>query len=109
VRVEKIDFKVLLKDFYSSKSGMFTQVVVPRFNFLMVNGSGDPNTSKDYASAIEALYTLSYILKFMSQEELGRDYSVPPLEGLWWSNDMEDFEKGNKDEWLWTAMIMLPD
>ena len=107
--VEKIDFKVTLKGLYSSRPGTFTQVKVPKLHFLMVDGSGDPNTSKEYASAIEALYTVSYTLKFMSKGELGRDYSVPPLEGLWWSNDMEDFEKGNKDKWLWTAMIMLPD
>jgi hypothetical protein len=109
VGVEKIDLKLKFKELYTSKSGTFTKVMVPTLHFLMVDGSGDPNTSKEYASAIETLYTLSYTLKFMSKEELGRDYTVPPLEGLWWSNDMKDFESGNKGGWLWTAMIMLPD
>jgi len=107
--MEKIDFKVTLKEFFGAKPGVFSQVVVPEFTYLMVDGSGDPNTSPQYTVAIEALYSLSYTLKFLSKGELGRDYTVPPLEGLWWSNDMKDFESGKKDGWLWTAMIMVPD
>lgn len=75
----------------------------------MVDGEGDPNTSHDYAEAIEALYSVSYTLKFMSKKELGQDYVVPPLEGLWWADDMSAFAKGHKESWKWTAMIMVPD
>jgi hypothetical protein len=107
--MEKIDFKVELRDLYRPKRGVFTQVKVPKMYFLMVDGVGDPNTSKEYASAIQLLYTISYTLKFMSKKDLGRDYSVPPLEGLWWAEDMRDFSRGNKRKWKWTAMIMLPD
>lgn len=107
--MDKIDFKAEFKELYRPKAGVFTLVKVPKLNYLMVDGSGDPNTSREYAAAIEALYTLSYTLKFLSKSELGRDYSVPPLEGLWWSRDMKDFEKGKKEEWQWTAMIMVPD
>ena len=32
-----------------------------------------------------------------------------PLEGLWWSNDLTDFETANKDNWNWTLMIMQPN
>jgi hypothetical protein len=106
--MEKIDFRKEMPTLYSPKVGQVTQVKVPKMNFLMVDGEGDPNTSKDYASAIELLYTLSYTLKFMSKKELGKDYTVPPLEGLWWAEDMNDFVKGNKKRWKWTAMIMLP-
>ena len=107
--MDKVDFKVTLKEYYAARPRTFSQVVVPEFTYLMVDGSGDPNTSPQYSTAIEALYTLSYTLKFMSKGELSRDYTVPPLEGLWWSNDMADFEKGNRTAWLWSAMIMLPE
>jgi hypothetical protein len=107
--MEKIDFKKEMASLYSPKVGQFTQVKVPKMNFLMVDGKGDPNTSKEYASAIAILYTLSYTLKFMSKNEMAKDYSVPPLEGLWWADDMNDFVKGRKNRWKWTAMIMLPD
>ncbi len=33
---------------------------------------------------------------------------MPPLEGLWWAQDMTAFTRGNKDEWGWTMMIMQP-
>ena len=107
--MEKVDFKKQLKDLYSAKSGTFVEVTVPKFNYLMVDGQGDPNNSQTYANAIQALYSLSYTLKFMSKEELKKDYVVPALEGLWWADDMSDMTKGNKDKWKWTAMIMLPD
>ena len=46
----------------------------------------------------------------MSKQELGRDYVVMPLEGLWWAEDMETFTaESDKNAWLWTAMIMQPE
>ncbi len=79
-------------------------------NFLMVDGEGDPNTSKSFSDAIEALYPLSYTLKFMVKKgEMGVDYGVLPLEALWWANDMSAFSTGNKDAWKWTLMIMQPE
>jgi hypothetical protein len=77
-------------------------------NYLMIDGTGYPGTSKDYADSIEALYTVSYTLKFMIKKEPGIDYGVLPLEGLWWADDMTDYIKGNKDLWKWTSMIMQP-
>jgi hypothetical protein len=76
----------------------------------MIDGQGNPNTSKDFQDAIEALYSVSYTLKFtVKKEKLGDDYVVMPLEGLWWADDMTEFLKMNKSLWYWTAMIMQPD
>jgi len=36
-------------------------------------------------------------------------YSVMPLEGLWWADDMSSFKTGDKSEWKWTLMIMQPE
>lgn len=82
--MEKVDFKKELDFLYKPTSKEFSIVTVPPLKYLMVDGEGDPNTSPDYAAAIEALYSVSYTLKFMSKKELGRDYVVPPLESLWW-------------------------
>ena len=79
-------------------------------NFLMIDGSGDPNTSQSFQDAIEALYAVSYKLKFMVKKgPLEIDYKVMPLEGLWWAADMQAFTTSRKDDWLWTLMIMQPD
>jgi transposase len=55
------------------------------------------NESTPYKDAIEALYAASYTLKFTSKTALQRDHVVPPLEGLWWSEDMADFVARRKD------------
>jgi hypothetical protein len=79
-------------------------------NFLMIDGIGDPNTALAYKEAVEALYSLSYAIKFMIKKgEPGLDFGVMPLEGLWWVDDMSKFDQSKKEDWKWTAMIMQPE
>jgi hypothetical protein len=105
----KVDFKREL-DAYRAKQGKFRIVEVPDLQYLMIDGHGDPNTSPAYRRAVEALYPIAYKLKFASKRELGRDYVVMPLEGLWWADDMAAFTtRRDKSQWDWTLMIMVPD
>lgn len=106
--MSKIDFKRELKQLYKPSAKKFAIIEVPAMDFLMVDGQGDPNTATAYKDAIEALYAVSYKIKFTSKKELERDYVVPPLEGLWWAEDMNTFAL-NKDAWKWTMMIMQPE
>jgi hypothetical protein len=79
-------------------------------NFIMIDGMGDPNTSQEFQNAVEALFGVSYTLKFVVKKgKLGIDYGVLPLEGLWWAEDMSQFSVENKDSWKWTLMIMQPE
>ena len=55
------------------------------------------------------MYPSAYGIKFFSKQQLGRDYVVPPVEGLWWSDELDAFTENRRDEWRWTMMIMLPD
>ena len=106
----KVDFKKQLKHLYQPSAKVVSVVDVPQMNFLMIDGQGDPNTSQEYQEAIAALYTISYQLKFtIKQLDPELDYVVPPLEGLWWAEEMEAFSLGHKDDWQWTAMILAPD
>ena len=83
---------------------------VPKMNFFMIDGTGNPNTSQQYKEAIEALFAVSYTLKFMIKKgKRPLDYGVLPLEGLWWTDNMAKFSVENKDIWKWTAMIMQPE
>lgn len=107
--MEKVDFKKTMKPLWQPSAKDFSIVEVPPMQFAMIDGKGDPNTSADYAAAVQWLYGLSYTLKFMSKKELGRDYAVPPLEGLWWAEDITAFVAGDRRNWLWTSMIMQPD
>lgn len=108
--MEKIDYKKQLKHLYGPSAKKVEIVDVPQMHFLMVDGEGDPNTAKSFSDAIEALYPLSYTLKFMvKQGKKGVDYGVLPLEALWWADDMSAFATGKKDAWKWTVMIMQPE
>lgn len=108
--MEKLDLRKSLKQLYQPRAGEVVDVDVPAMNFLMIDGRGDPNTSKDYAGAVEALFSLSYTLKFMVKKGAPAvDYAVMPLEGLWWVDDMSRFSTADKSNWQWTAMIMQPE
>lgn len=106
--MEKTDFRKAL-DSYAARQGRFDVVDVPEMSYLMIDGHGDPNTSSSFAGAIETLYPVAYALKFASKREHGRDYVVPPLEGLWWANDLTAFTtRRDKTQWDWTLMLMVP-
>lgn len=106
---DKVDFKKTM-DSYRAKYGQFRLVDIPPLQYLMIDGHGDPNTAPEYMLAIEALYPVSYTLKFASKRDLGRDYVVPPLEGLWWAEDMAAFTTArDASQWQWTLMMLVPE
>ena len=106
--MNKIDFKKKLKHLYNPTKD-FSIVDIPEMLFLMIDGHGDPNNSQDYKDALDTLYSVAYKLKFFSKNSLEKDYVVPPLEGLWWAENMEVFTVNlNKSQWDWTMMIMTP-
>jgi hypothetical protein len=105
----KIDFRKTL-DAYRARADQIRILDVPDLRYLMIDGHGDPNTSPAFTEAVETLYPVAYKLKFTSKNELGRDYVVPPLEGLWWAEDMAAFTTTrDKSRWDWTLMLMVPD
>lgn len=107
--MEKLDLKKGLKHLYQPSAREVAQVDVPVMNCLMVDGEGDPNTAPVYAEAVEALFAVSYALKFMVKKgALAIDYGVMPLEGLWWADDMSKFSAEDKSGWKWTMMIAQP-
>ena len=105
----KIDYKVELKSLYSPSAKAFSVVEVPPMNFLMIDGAGDPNNAPEYAEALNALYAVAYSIKFAVKKQLDTDYTVMPLEGLWWAEDMDAFLSREKEKWQWTMMVMQPE
>lgn len=104
----KIDYKKTLKYLYAPSAKKIQFVDVPELNYLTVSGIGRPE-GENYQNALRALYPVAYKIKFWMKEHQQFDYVVPPLEGLWWADDMADFENGSRDKWLWTMMIMQPE
>jgi len=127
VQPTKTDFKKTL-DAYRAKHHEFRVVDVPPLQYLMLDGHGDPNSAaghgdpnsaaghgdpngtSEFGDALAVLYPVAYKLKFASKQGLGRDYVVMPLEGQWWSADMNAFTTArDKSQWDWTLMMMVPD
>ena len=107
--MSKVDFKKEWKYLYQPSKKDFQVVDVPEMKFFKVDGQGTPGVVPEYMAAIEALYAMSYKTKFISKN-LGKDYVVPPLEGLWWADDMATFTTArDKSQWRWTMMIMTPE
>jgi len=106
--MSKIDFKKSLRHLYSCSTKSFEIVDVPVMQFIQVDGFGSPE-SDAYRNALEWLYATSYPIKFICKKEFDRDYVIPPLEGLWWADNMDVFVSGERDSWKWTMMIMQPD
>jgi hypothetical protein len=104
-----VDVKREQKELYSPSAREATVVSVPPMSFLMIDGHGDPNSAPAYAEAVEALYSIAYAIKFKVKRSSGTDYSVMPLEGLWWVPNMEEFTVADKAAWDWTMMIAQPD
>lgn len=68
---------------YQPSTGQVVEVDIPVFSCLMIDGEGDPNTTRSFSEAVEVLFQLSYTLKFMIKKgPKAVDYGVMPLEGL---------------------------
>lgn len=104
-----IDLKKVHKEHYSATAGEPVVVDVPPRPYLMIDGTGDPNTAPAYRDAVETLYPLAYGLRAAIKRTTGDAYTVMPLEGLWWVPDYEDFSYEDRSDWRWTSMICLPD
>lgn len=107
------DLKKELKTLYAPKVGKVSVVDVPSLQFLMIDGQGDPNGSEEFSTAISALYTLAYTIRFQ-YKALGQVFTVMPLEGLWsFAGDAPDtpfdMTRSDKARFVWTLMIALPD
>jgi hypothetical protein len=105
--VDKIDYKKVFRESYGATAKPAV-LEVPHMSFLMLDGAGDPETSPRFQAAIEALFGLAYTLKFMIKKgPMALDFTVMPLEGLWWAEDMARFRE-NRAAWQWRLMIMQP-
>lgn len=110
----KIDYKKEYKDLYQP-SAKPTVIEVPEMSFITVEGSGNPNTSASYQEALEILYGLSFTIKMSkmngTQPEGYFEYVVPPLEGLWYVEDVafDGMNVADKDKFRWISMIRQPE
>lgn len=106
------DFKKEYKEFYLPPVTP-TLVDVPPANYIAVRGIGNPNDEgSEYKDSIGLLYGIAFTIKMSKkggrQIEGYFDYVVPPLEGLWWSENGE-VNYAHKEAFHFISMIRLPE
>ena len=107
------DFKKEYKEFYMPK-GKPEIVTIPKMNYIAVRGKGNPNEEDgEYKKSIELLYGIAYTIK-MSKKGDHRidgyfDFVVPPLEGVWWQDNVDGIDYSHKENFQWISVIRLPD
>lgn len=83
-------------------------LTVAAAQYLAYDGEGDPN-GPGFAEGIGALYGVAWTIKMRKKKE-GAEYTVAPLEGLWWTPDQSPLTVGSpKASFRWTALIRTPD
>lgn len=107
------DYKKEYKEFYLplKKPAL---IEVPEMNYVAVRGKGDPNKPEgEYKEAIGMLYAIAFTIKMSYKGEHKIDgyfsYVVPPLEGLWWQENVNGIDYSHKENFQWIAMIRLPE
>jgi len=108
-----LDMKKTLKHLYKPSAKQISIVDIPLMYYLMIDGEGNPDSSQ-YQDAVKALYTIAYGIRAISKND-GITFTVMPLEGLWTIKGQdappEDFTltQEDKDNFIWTLMILQPD
>jgi len=97
----------MLKKLYQPSKNEFSLVDVPDMPFLTIDGEGSPE-NETFAKSVKWIWTAVHPLRVMAKQRMGRAFVEPPLECLWWADDMDDFIGGNKDQWKWRLMITTP-
>ena len=109
-----LDLKKEFKPLYQPSAKKVEIIQVPNLQFAMIDGAiekgYEPGNSPSFQEATQALYGISYTLKFMLKKRKTNaiDYPVIALEGLWWVED-GIFDISIKDNWFYTLMIMQPE
>lgn len=112
--MKTLDLKKDLKNLYQPSAKKVEILKVPKMQFAMIDGRIEkgkgPGNSPAFAEATQALYGISYTLKFMLKKRKTNpiDYPVMALEGLWGLQDVS-LNVAKKDNWSYTLMILQPD
>lgn len=95
------------KKCYDASFKRIDLVDVPEFNFIMIDGIGNPNV-EEFKLKSEALYILSKAIKDFFKEEMDLLYLISPLEGLWDTYDNSQFDVTRKKMIKFRLMIAQP-
>lgn len=92
---------------YDASTKRIDVIEVPSFNFIMIDGIGNPNV-EEFKLKSEALHILSKAIKDYFKQEHDLLYLISPLEGVWDTYDNSQFDVTRKKMIKFTLMIAQP-
>ncbi|MCD7839026.1 MAG: GyrI-like domain-containing protein [Erysipelotrichaceae bacterium] len=92
---------------YDASSKRIDIVDVPEFNFIMIDGIGNPRV-EEFRLKSEALYILAKAIKDYCKKHYDLLYLLSPLEGLWDTYDNSHFDVTRKTMIKFTLMMTQP-
>ena len=104
---QKVDLRKTYEDLFTARRNS-RFVDVPPLPYFMIDSQGAPS-GEAFQTAIQALYSAAYTIKFACKAAGLKNFVAPPLEALWWSADPRAFDENRRDDWCWTLMLMLPE
>jgi len=100
------EFYKRIKELYSPAADNFTILDVPVMRYMMIDGEGDPS-GKAFNNSVQWINSLIFFLRPLVKQKEGKRFVEPPLECLYWAEDIDDFVSGNKDKWKWRVMVVV--
>jgi hypothetical protein len=97
-----------LEALYLPPTDEFVVIDVPEMQFAMLDGTGD-HDSDAFTQGSRWLWTAIDPIKRVAKQRMGKSFAEPPIEVLWWADDMNDFIAGNRDKFKWRQMIVTAD
>jgi hypothetical protein len=101
-----------LKEFnhlYRASTRRIDVVDVPGMNFLMVDGACQGSNFHEFRKGIDGLFSLSQSIKSaIARTNIGFEYTVMPLECLWWVKGESEITLENQEDWRWILMMVQP-
>ena len=103
----KVDVKKEYHELFEASAKAIDTVDVPEFQFLMIDGIGNP-TVAEFKQKSKALNLLAKAIRAYYKEQDDINYLISPLEGMWDTYDNAKFDVTRKEMIRYTLMLSQP-
>ena len=103
----KVDVKKEYHELFEASAKAIDTVDVPEFQFLMIDGIGNP-TVAEFKQKSKALNLLAKAIRTYYKEQDDINYLISPLEGMWDTYDNAKFDVTRKKMIRYTLMLSQP-
>lgn len=103
----KVDVKKEYHELFEASTKAIDTVDVPEFQFLMIDGIGNP-TVAEFKQKSKALNLLAKAIRGYYKEQDDINYLISPLEGMWDTYDNAKFDVTRKKMIRYTLMLSQP-